>query len=178
MQSSLLLDFQVNPPHTAHKSGPWRKMLSSKDVNFVGYTYKNFEIVKVRVDSRRGCFLLALACTFPLGCFDQNSLEETPFCVCVIFSDTPCNQDFYLSQNPETQPGFVTKRELPSSSWMPFSCPPALSQSGVGCCYNWFFLSSKRSIDEPTFRLLSLAAQQSCGHLSKTRPGLFCDQHF
>nr|XP_043627467.1 serine/threonine-protein kinase tricornered-like [Erigeron canadensis] len=27
------------------KSGPWRKMLSSKDVNFMGYTYKNFEIV-------------------------------------------------------------------------------------------------------------------------------------
>ncbi|KAM7277872.1 hypothetical protein ACFE04_005006 [Oxalis oulophora] len=27
------------------KAGPWRKMLSSKDVNFVGYTYKNFEIV-------------------------------------------------------------------------------------------------------------------------------------
>lgn len=30
---------------TSSKSGPWRKMLSSKDVNFVGYTYKNFEIV-------------------------------------------------------------------------------------------------------------------------------------
>uniref|UniRef100_A0A2N9EQ46 non-specific serine/threonine protein kinase n=1 Tax=Fagus sylvatica TaxID=28930 RepID=A0A2N9EQ46_FAGSY len=30
-----------NPP----KTGPWRKMLSSKDINFVGYTYKNFEIV-------------------------------------------------------------------------------------------------------------------------------------
>ncbi|XP_074291002.1 uncharacterized protein LOC141617740 [Silene latifolia] len=30
---------------TNTKSGPWRKMLSSKDVNFVGYTYKNFEIV-------------------------------------------------------------------------------------------------------------------------------------
>ncbi|KAK8703898.1 hypothetical protein V6N13_047541 [Hibiscus sabdariffa] len=30
---------------SAAKSGPWRKMLSSKDVNFVGYTYKNFEIV-------------------------------------------------------------------------------------------------------------------------------------
>ncbi|CAA3030025.1 serine threonine- kinase tricorner-like isoform X1 [Olea europaea subsp. europaea] len=29
----------------ATKSGPWRKMLSSKDVNFMGYTYKNFEIV-------------------------------------------------------------------------------------------------------------------------------------
>ncbi|OMO83200.1 hypothetical protein CCACVL1_11521 [Corchorus capsularis] len=28
------------------KSGPWRKMLSSKDANFVGYTYKNVEIVK------------------------------------------------------------------------------------------------------------------------------------
>ncbi|KAK7374514.1 hypothetical protein VNO80_07944 [Phaseolus coccineus] len=27
------------------KAGPWRKMLPSKDVNFVGYTYKNFEIV-------------------------------------------------------------------------------------------------------------------------------------
>lgn len=30
---------------TAAKAGPWRKMLSSKDVNFMGYTYKNFEIV-------------------------------------------------------------------------------------------------------------------------------------
>ncbi|XP_078437103.1 uncharacterized protein LOC144707740 isoform X2 [Wolffia australiana] len=33
------------PKHTPSKAGPWRKMLSSKDVNFVGYTYKNFEIV-------------------------------------------------------------------------------------------------------------------------------------
>ncbi|KAL6532429.1 hypothetical protein OROGR_014399 [Orobanche gracilis] len=32
-----------NPSTT--KAGPWRKMLSSKDVNFMGYTYKNFEIV-------------------------------------------------------------------------------------------------------------------------------------
>ncbi|KAL1804034.1 hypothetical protein ACET3Z_032681 [Daucus carota] len=31
---------------TTAKAGPWRKMLSSKDVNFMGYTYKNFEIVK------------------------------------------------------------------------------------------------------------------------------------
>ncbi|KAL3828061.1 hypothetical protein ACJIZ3_016863 [Penstemon smallii] len=31
--------------HSTSKSGPWRKMLSSKDINFVGYTYKNFEIV-------------------------------------------------------------------------------------------------------------------------------------
>nr|XP_040244830.1 serine/threonine-protein kinase tricornered isoform X2 [Aegilops tauschii subsp. strangulata] len=30
---------------TSSKAGPWRKMLSSKDMNFVGYTYKNFEIV-------------------------------------------------------------------------------------------------------------------------------------
>ncbi|KAL3328566.1 hypothetical protein AABB24_035948 [Solanum stoloniferum] len=30
---------------SASRSGPWRKMLSSKDINFVGYTYKNFEIV-------------------------------------------------------------------------------------------------------------------------------------
>lgn len=31
------------------KSGPWRKMLSTKDVNFVGYTYKNFEIINEHV---------------------------------------------------------------------------------------------------------------------------------
>ncbi|KEH23943.1 serine/threonine-protein kinase tricornered [Medicago truncatula] len=32
--------------HSSSRSGgPWRKMLSSKDINFVGYTYKNFEIV-------------------------------------------------------------------------------------------------------------------------------------
>ncbi|KAJ8433370.1 hypothetical protein Cgig2_020450 [Carnegiea gigantea] len=36
-------DKQPHPTNT--KSGPWRKMLSSKDINFVGYTYKNFEIV-------------------------------------------------------------------------------------------------------------------------------------
>ncbi|KAH9308732.1 hypothetical protein KI387_036643, partial [Taxus chinensis] len=30
---------------SSSRAGPWRKMLSSKDVNFVGYTYKNFEIV-------------------------------------------------------------------------------------------------------------------------------------
>lgn len=33
------------PGQSSSKSGPWRKMLPSKDVNFVGYTYKNFEIV-------------------------------------------------------------------------------------------------------------------------------------
>lgn len=38
-------DESENNHHTPAKSGPWRKMLSSKDVNFVGYTYKNFEIV-------------------------------------------------------------------------------------------------------------------------------------
>ncbi|GLU03660.1 hypothetical protein SLE2022_208480 [Rubroshorea leprosula] len=31
--------------HAPSRAGPWRKMLSSKDLNFVGYTYKNFEIV-------------------------------------------------------------------------------------------------------------------------------------
>ncbi|KAF5738960.1 putative serine/threonine-protein kinase [Tripterygium wilfordii] len=30
---------------SSSRPGPWRKMLSSKDINFVGYTYKNFEIV-------------------------------------------------------------------------------------------------------------------------------------
>ncbi|KAJ4968750.1 hypothetical protein NE237_015451 [Protea cynaroides] len=34
-----------NQCQTSSKSGPWRRMLSSKDINFVGYTYKNFEIV-------------------------------------------------------------------------------------------------------------------------------------
>ncbi|KAJ7979851.1 Non-specific serine/threonine protein kinase [Quillaja saponaria] len=30
---------------SSSKAGPWRKMLPSKDINFVGYTFKNFEIV-------------------------------------------------------------------------------------------------------------------------------------
>ncbi|XP_029123214.1 uncharacterized protein [Elaeis guineensis] len=34
-----------NHIQTSSKLGPWRKMLSSKDLNFMGYTYKNFEIV-------------------------------------------------------------------------------------------------------------------------------------
>ncbi|ONK57371.1 uncharacterized protein A4U43_C10F19400 [Asparagus officinalis] len=39
--------FEESDSHaqTSSRSGPWRKMLSSKDINFVGYTYKNFEIV-------------------------------------------------------------------------------------------------------------------------------------
>ncbi|KAH8958653.1 hypothetical protein BDL97_06G036600 [Sphagnum fallax] len=39
--------FEESGPQTlpSSRTGPWRKMLSSKDVNFVGYTYKNFEIV-------------------------------------------------------------------------------------------------------------------------------------
>ncbi|TKY53740.1 Serine/threonine-protein kinase CBK1 [Spatholobus suberectus] len=36
------VDKQTGP---SSKAGPWRKMLPSKDINFVGYTYKNFEIV-------------------------------------------------------------------------------------------------------------------------------------
>nr|GEW87429.1 serine/threonine-protein kinase tricorner-like [Tanacetum cinerariifolium] len=35
-------EHQIN---SSARSGPWRRMLSSKDMNFVGYTYKNFEIV-------------------------------------------------------------------------------------------------------------------------------------
>ncbi|KAL3517711.1 hypothetical protein ACH5RR_020300 [Cinchona calisaya] len=38
-------DESEKPTENPSKSGPWRKMLSSKDINFVGYTYKNFEIV-------------------------------------------------------------------------------------------------------------------------------------
>ncbi|CAI5529197.1 unnamed protein product [Closterium sp. Naga37s-1] len=30
----------------AQKAGPWKKMLPSKDINFVGYTYRNMEIVQ------------------------------------------------------------------------------------------------------------------------------------
>ncbi|XP_074316096.1 uncharacterized protein LOC141652491 isoform X2 [Silene latifolia] len=38
-------DEAENQSQSTSKTGPWRKMLSSKDLNFVGYTYKNFEIV-------------------------------------------------------------------------------------------------------------------------------------
>lgn len=38
---------EVEPPsQTRAGSGPWRKMLTAKDLNFVGYTYKNFDAVK------------------------------------------------------------------------------------------------------------------------------------
>uniref|UniRef100_A0ACD5TJH3 Uncharacterized protein n=1 Tax=Avena sativa TaxID=4498 RepID=A0ACD5TJH3_AVESA len=39
--------FEESSDHcqASSKTGPWRKMLSSKDLNFVGYTYKNFELV-------------------------------------------------------------------------------------------------------------------------------------
>ncbi|KAL2485942.1 AGC kinase family protein [Abeliophyllum distichum] len=38
-------DESEHQPQSSSRTGPWRKMLSSKDINFVGYTYKNFEIV-------------------------------------------------------------------------------------------------------------------------------------
>jgi len=38
-------DESEHQTQSSSRSGPWRKMLSSKDINFVGYTYKNFEIV-------------------------------------------------------------------------------------------------------------------------------------
>lgn len=38
---------EVEPPsQTRTGSGPWRKMLTAKDLNFVGYTYKHFDAVK------------------------------------------------------------------------------------------------------------------------------------
>lgn len=38
---------EVGPPsQTRTGSGPWRKMLTAKDLNFVGYTYKHFDAVK------------------------------------------------------------------------------------------------------------------------------------
>ncbi|XP_002982863.2 serine/threonine-protein kinase tricorner [Selaginella moellendorffii] len=36
----------IGQTQSSSKAGPWRKMLPSKDVNFVGYTYKNFEIIQ------------------------------------------------------------------------------------------------------------------------------------
>lgn len=38
-------------PHTSSKPGPWRKMLTSKDANFVGYTYKNSDVLKGMLNS-------------------------------------------------------------------------------------------------------------------------------
>eukprot|EP00252_Welwitschia_mirabilis_P004484 TRINITY_DN14816_c0_g1_i1.p1 TRINITY_DN14816_c0_g1~~TRINITY_DN14816_c0_g1_i1.p1 ORF type:complete len:545 (+),score=115.30 TRINITY_DN14816_c0_g1_i1:451-2085(+) len=38
---------EVDPPRQgASRSGPWRKMLTSKDTHFVGYTYKKSDMVK------------------------------------------------------------------------------------------------------------------------------------
>ncbi|CAH2056525.1 unnamed protein product, partial [Thlaspi arvense] len=35
-----------DPPSTITKVGPWRKMLTSKDANFIGYTFKKSDILK------------------------------------------------------------------------------------------------------------------------------------
>lgn len=35
-----------DPPSAAPRVGPWRKMLTSKDANFIGYTFKKSDIVK------------------------------------------------------------------------------------------------------------------------------------
>eukprot|EP00897_Mesotaenium_endlicherianum_P008139 jgi/Mesen1/7353/ME000377S06569 len=37
---------EVAPPQRVERSGPWRKMIPSKDANFQGYTYKNLELVQ------------------------------------------------------------------------------------------------------------------------------------
>ncbi|XP_021898597.1 serine/threonine-protein kinase tricorner isoform X2 [Carica papaya] len=34
------------PPSTSQQVGPWRKMLTSKDTNFIGYTFKKSDILK------------------------------------------------------------------------------------------------------------------------------------
>ncbi|KAE9588417.1 putative AGC-kinase [Lupinus albus] len=34
------------PPCTTATVGPWQKMLTSKDTNFIGYTYKKSDILK------------------------------------------------------------------------------------------------------------------------------------
>uniref|UniRef100_A0A0E0J954 non-specific serine/threonine protein kinase n=1 Tax=Oryza nivara TaxID=4536 RepID=A0A0E0J954_ORYNI len=35
---------EIAPMQTSSKAGPWRKMLSSKDTNFLNFTYKNLEL--------------------------------------------------------------------------------------------------------------------------------------
>ncbi|RWW47591.1 hypothetical protein BHE74_00046406 [Ensete ventricosum] len=49
---------------SSSKSGPWRKMLSSKDLNFMGYTYKNFEIVNDHVVPGIGITLIIFSLLF------------------------------------------------------------------------------------------------------------------
>lgn len=42
---------EVNSQPHASRSGPWRKMLTSKDTNFVGYTFKNSDVFKGMMNS-------------------------------------------------------------------------------------------------------------------------------
>eukprot|EP00475_Leptophrys_vorax_P035569 TRINITY_DN5870_c0_g2_i1.p1 TRINITY_DN5870_c0_g2~~TRINITY_DN5870_c0_g2_i1.p1 ORF type:complete len:514 (-),score=51.29 TRINITY_DN5870_c0_g2_i1:624-2075(-) len=37
---------EVDEAPSGQRAGPWRKMLPSKDINFVGYTYRNMEITQ------------------------------------------------------------------------------------------------------------------------------------
>ncbi|KAK9931155.1 hypothetical protein M0R45_018448 [Rubus argutus] len=62
-----------NQIETSTRAGPWRKMLSSKDVNFVGYTYKNFEIVND--NQLPGIAELKKKSTKP-----KRAVHQVPFC--------------------------------------------------------------------------------------------------
>ncbi|KAG5002838.1 hypothetical protein JHK86_026977 [Glycine max] len=54
---------------SSSRSGPWRKMLSSKkDLNFVGYTYKNFEIVNDYQVPGMGRVFCCFPLTLPSSC--------------------------------------------------------------------------------------------------------------
>ena len=61
---SLMKFDEVEPPsQTRTGSGPWQKMLTAKDLNFVGYTYKNFDAVK-GLHSSVGKILIIISLTF------------------------------------------------------------------------------------------------------------------
>lgn len=72
-----------NNQHQSSKSGPWRKMLPSKDANFVGYTFKSSDVFK-SIQSSVGELAMksppkrrSIVSIFEDGALGMNNNEDT-----------------------------------------------------------------------------------------------------
>ncbi|GKV03907.1 hypothetical protein SLEP1_g16142 [Rubroshorea leprosula] len=87
---------------TASKSGPWKKMLRSKDANFVGYTYKNYEIVNEHHISGIAELKKKTKAKKPslMSLFETPDRSDQPV---QVSSLNPLPTQFEVSESPEPQ---------------------------------------------------------------------------
>ncbi|KAH6781218.1 Protein kinase family protein, partial [Perilla frutescens var. hirtella] len=76
-----------NPPSNTPRVGPWRKMLTSKDANFIGYTFKKSDLKSAGTADYTGIDVSSNASSKPpslVALFGQVGLEDS-----VIAEDEP-----------------------------------------------------------------------------------------